>query len=1035
MPLTESGFLPQIDYTARDFDTIRGALVKHLQNYFPNDWQDFALSNLGTAIMELVAFVGDQLSFYLDRTANEMFLPTVTQRRNAINLVNLIGYVPRTTAAASVALQATLASQASPTILGDIIPLVITDQNGNPWEFLEQVTIPAGRTDTKDIQVTDEVLGEADGVSATYSFITDNENVSLGTATLTVTIATVQYGIIVDTDGSITLPGGGAGLLDYSTGDITLSFAPATIPDASTDITLTYQYTQKITVYQGRTRSQVFSSTGLPLQEYTLESTPVLLSPIISDETIVPDPNRFEVWIGDPGAPFGNETGTKWRRVDTLVTAGPDEEVYELRVDELDRVIVVFGDNIAGAIPETGTNNITVIYRTGGGRAGNINIGDLSTTVTGSTGFFGVPVALTNFERGSGGAERESIDEIRVNAPAYLRTNDTATTEQDFDSLALFSQSGQGAVVRAKSRLTPSDPVTTKTVHSAVSLGTVPNPAVLEYYLRLPATPALVDTISLQYTTAAGVQSASATDLGSGLAQLSNDAGSTGLDSTLTRLRYDEQDIVDDVPGTFVGDGTTLDFNGTLTYFPIFPGSIIFRYTIGGTDYVGLDDGNGTLVGTNVNSTLSTVNYATGVTRVVFGTRPTITSGNAETYDLDSLNGGGPTDLVYSIDGGGDVTITFVSGDFVDHTACTAAEIAAKINATTAGFADGSSGRVVLTGSTIGASGTIQIKAAGGNPDANGELGFATSLISGTEFPPDAASVISFDYQSALRLVLTTLPEVGTDIVISMESGPTLKEFPTNNIEVYVLSEGPDGELTASSSALKDSLKSFLDLRRVLGTSVQILDGFIVKVNYFLEVEFDPSISQVETQNRIIEAIEELFADPVQVTMGGDVPVAAAFDAIFPLQGVIAPTVEEVSIRVPIGTGDGATAIFQDSDDETPGQYLDTDKLPGVTGVDKVKVYLDDVQIGRNVDTNTITSLGTLTGSSTSVLGTSTFDLATGEFDVRLSPAPDIGQVLALEYSLNQASGGVKLWNVAINPWEIGVLGEIWINGVRVRTA
>lgn len=1035
MPLTESGFLPQIDYTARDFDSIRAALVKHLQNYFPNDWQDFTASNLGTAIMELVAYVGDQLSFYLDRVANEMFLPTVTQRQNAINLVNLIGYVPRTTSAATVAMQATLEAQTSATVIGDVIPLVVTDQNGNPWEFLASVTIPAGRTDTRDIQVTNEVLGAADGVTSTFSFITDNDNVTLGTATIVFTISAFQYSIIIGADGGITLPFGGAGFLDHSTGDVTLNFSPANVPDNNTNITLTYKYSQRINLFQGRTRSEPVSSSGLPLQEFTLTSTPVLLSPIVEDETVVPDPNRFEVWIGDPGAPFGNETGSKWRRVDTLVTAGPTEEVYELRVDEQDRVIVVFGDNLAGAIPDLGTNNITVIYRTGGGRIGNINIGDLATTVQGSTGFFGVPVAITNFERGSGGAARESLDEIRVNAPAFLRTNNTATTEQDYDSLALFSSAGQGSIVRAKSRLTPSLPITTRTVHSAVSLGTVPTPAVLEYFLRLPATPAVVATIALQYELAAGIQSASATDLGGGLASLTNDPGSSGLDPVLTRLRFNEQDIVDDVPSGFTGDGTDFDFLGVLSSPPIFPGSVIFRYTIGGTDFVGIDDGLGFLVGTNVNSILSTVTYADGTVRVVFGTRAAITSGNAETYDLDSLNAGGAVDLVYSIDGAGDVTVTFVSGDFVSYTAATAVEVAAKINLTTPGFANGSTGSVVLTSSTIGAGSSIAVKVAGGNPDANAELGFSTSTVTGTEDPPDSASVISFDYQSALRLVLTTLPEVGSNITISMESGPTLKEFPTNNIEVYTWSEGPDGELTTPSSALKDSLKSFLDLKRVLGTSIEILDGFIVKVNYFLEVDFDPAISQTETQSLIITTIEDLFADPVQVRAGEDVPVAAVFDAIFPLQGVRKPTVEEVAIRVPIGTGDGTAAIFQNDPLKNPGKFLDVGKLPGIVGSGKVKVYLDGTQIGQNVDGATITALGTFTGSAVSVLGGSTFDLSNGDFDVRLSPAPNIGEVLQLEYSLNQTSGGIKLWNVTINPWEIGVLGEIFINGVRVRTA
>jgi hypothetical protein len=48
MATGSTGYLPSIDYTARDYEQIRAALVQHVQNFFPNDWQDFGESNLGS---------------------------------------------------------------------------------------------------------------------------------------------------------------------------------------------------------------------------------------------------------------------------------------------------------------------------------------------------------------------------------------------------------------------------------------------------------------------------------------------------------------------------------------------------------------------------------------------------------------------------------------------------------------------------------------------------------------------------------------------------------------------------------------------------------------------------------------------------------------------------------------------------------------------------------------------------------------------------------------------------------------------------
>jgi aminopeptidase C len=56
-----------IRYLNRDFDSFKRDLIEHLRIYFPDTVSDFNESNAGILLTELVSFIGDNLSFYLDK--------------------------------------------------------------------------------------------------------------------------------------------------------------------------------------------------------------------------------------------------------------------------------------------------------------------------------------------------------------------------------------------------------------------------------------------------------------------------------------------------------------------------------------------------------------------------------------------------------------------------------------------------------------------------------------------------------------------------------------------------------------------------------------------------------------------------------------------------------------------------------------------------------------------------------------------------------------------------------------------------------
>ena len=81
-----------ISYTSRDFESIKAALVDHAKRYYPDTFKDFNDASFGSLLLDSVAYVGDQLSFYLDYQTNESFLDTALERSNIERLSRQLGY-------------------------------------------------------------------------------------------------------------------------------------------------------------------------------------------------------------------------------------------------------------------------------------------------------------------------------------------------------------------------------------------------------------------------------------------------------------------------------------------------------------------------------------------------------------------------------------------------------------------------------------------------------------------------------------------------------------------------------------------------------------------------------------------------------------------------------------------------------------------------------------------------------------------------------------------------------------------------------
>lgn len=81
-----------INYTNREFNGIRRDLEQIAERFYPDNFQDFSEASFGSIVLDSMAYVGDQLSFYLDYNVNEMFLDTSFQLTNVLRHGRILGY-------------------------------------------------------------------------------------------------------------------------------------------------------------------------------------------------------------------------------------------------------------------------------------------------------------------------------------------------------------------------------------------------------------------------------------------------------------------------------------------------------------------------------------------------------------------------------------------------------------------------------------------------------------------------------------------------------------------------------------------------------------------------------------------------------------------------------------------------------------------------------------------------------------------------------------------------------------------------------
>jgi hypothetical protein len=430
----------EVSYLNKSFTDFKGDLITFVKNYYPTTWTDFNEANPGMIMLELAAYVGDVLSFYVDNSFKENLLAYAEEEGNVITIAQALGYKPKT-----------------------IVPATA--------EVLISQVVPA--------------LGASEGYipDATYFLKIDRNSTVFTQAPNVVSFRTTELVDFADPTGR--------------------SIIPRQL-DSTTLLPVTYLVTKKVKVIAGDVRQETFTfgdpekfstvtigdvnvtaiSDVVDADGYKFYEVDYLAQDTIIDdkevsyvssvsESVAPTyaikyrtvPRRFVTRLTPDKRTqviFGSGRGNASEDIVYLDSQQVANSEYgtQLASVSLSNTDLLNTDNF-GIAPANTT--LTVTYFSGGGVASNVasgtivNVGELNIlnrttefnqTETDLFNDIVKTVTVYNEMPATGGQDGETVEEIRQRALAIYSSQNRVVTRRDYEARVLSMPSKYGAVAK-----------------------------------------------------------------------------------------------------------------------------------------------------------------------------------------------------------------------------------------------------------------------------------------------------------------------------------------------------------------------------------------------------------------------------------------------------------------------------------------------------------------------------------------------------------------------------------------------------------
>lgn len=415
----------EVSFVSYDFDSIKQSLIDYTRTYYPEVFNDYIESSEFIALLEMFAYISEQLAYRVDLVAHENFITTAQRKQSILRLAKLISYKATRNIPVRGLVKINTVSTTERVLDSrgiDLAGLTISWNDPNNPNWKEQFILVMNRILNNRFGQPHKSYQIGDVVMDLYSLRNDPDSLRNGVFAFTAAAGTDSYPMeVVPAD----LDANGPFEREPDiTSPLSIIYATDGIGDGS-------DYTGFLAFVKQGTLTRIDYNVENRLPDRRIE---------FDQENV----NHTDVWVQRIS---GDEVIERWKQVETVSEQNlvfnevrDERKKFEVDTRESDRITVIFGDGDFSDMPvgrfrfwlRQSANRSIVIQKN---KVQGIPMGFSYTSVLGNSESCSLTFSLTTTLQN--GSATESIEHIRRSAPSTYYAQNRMVNGQDYNTYLL----------------------------------------------------------------------------------------------------------------------------------------------------------------------------------------------------------------------------------------------------------------------------------------------------------------------------------------------------------------------------------------------------------------------------------------------------------------------------------------------------------------------------------------------------------------------------------------------------------------------